>query len=183
MNLANQISVTRLVSAPLLLLLAWHQFPRTFLVVLLFAFSTDVLDGFIARTFHQQSELGARLDSWGDYAIYLTVPLGGWWLWPEIIRQEAVYFVLGLAGFTLPGLVGLLKFGSLTSYHTWGVKIAALAVGSSVLILFAGGPAWPFRLAVPISVLAALEEVAITLVLTEKRSDVPSLWHAMRHQR
>jgi hypothetical protein len=68
----------------------------------------------------------------------------------------------------------------LTSYHTWGVKLAALVVGSSAMVLFAGGPAWLFHLAVPVSVLAAVEEIVITLVLREPQANVRSLWH-VRH--
>jgi hypothetical protein len=48
------------------------------------------------------------------------------------------------------------------------------------MVLFAGGPAWLFHLAVPVSVLAALEEIAITLVLREPQANVRSLWH-VRH--
>ena len=43
------------------------------------------------------------------------------------------------------------------------------------ILLFRGGPAWPFHLATFISVLAGLEEIAITLLLDRPCSDVRSL--------
>jgi hypothetical protein len=47
-------------------------------------------------------------------------------------------------------------------------------------VLFAGGPALPFRIAACVLVLAELEEIAITATLREWRANVPTLWHARR---
>jgi CDP-diacylglycerol--glycerol-3-phosphate 3-phosphatidyltransferase len=49
--------------------------------------------------------------------------------------------------------------------------------------MFAGGPAWPFRLATLICILAALENIAITVVLPDLRSNIRSLWHVLREVR
>lgn len=183
MNLPNLLSGLRLASAPLLLVLAWTGRGQTFLVVLALAFFTDFMDGLIARALHQTSALGARLDSWADVTLYAVVAVGGWWLWPGIIRREAPFVAAVVASYTLPTLVGIVKFRALTSYHTWSVKLAAALIGLSVLLMFAGGPAWPFRMATPVSVLAALEEIAITLVLPELRSNVRSIFHVLRAPR
>jgi CDP-diacylglycerol--glycerol-3-phosphate 3-phosphatidyltransferase len=96
------------------------------------------------------------------------------------VRRESSFFLTVLACCVLPPLVAFGKFHGVTSYHTWGVKLAALVVGGSAMVLFAGGPAWLFHLAVPVSVLAALEEIAITLVLREPQANVRSLWY-VRH--
>lgn len=179
MNVPNLISCFRLAAPPVLLYLAWHGHARFFLVLLVAAFLSDKLDGYIARKFHQVSELGAKLDSWGDFAIYMTIPLSAWWLWPGLIRQEAPFIIAAMASYCIPKIIGFLKFGCLTSYHTVGAKISVFLMCVTVLILFVGGFGWPFRLATPIFVLAALEDIAISVVLSKPRSDVPSLWHAM----
>jgi hypothetical protein len=49
-----------------------------------------------------------------------------------------------------------------------------------VLVFFANGPGWVFRLVMPIVVLANLEEIAITLTLPKLRENVPSIWHAVQ---
>ena len=77
-------------------------------------------------------------------------------------------------------MLGFLKYRRLTSYHTWGAKIAAVALGVSVPLLLIGGPAWPFRVAVVIFALAELEEISITAILPQWQADVQSLWHALR---
>lgn len=180
MTLPNLITLLRLASTPLLLALAWHGQGTAFLVLLAAGFGSDVLDGWLARRLGQSSELGARLDSLCDLAVYVTVALGGWWLWPELLRAEAPFFAALLASLVLPGVLALVRFRRLTSYHTWLAKIAVAAAGLSVLLLFAGGPAWPLRLAVPLGVAAALEAIAITLLLREPASNVRSLWHLLR---
>ena len=173
----------RLCAAPFLLLLAWMGLATAFLWLLFLCLASDAVDGFIARRLHQESELGARFDSWSDFAIYVSMPICGWWLWPELIREQAVYVGMVMASLGLPTLVGLLKFHRTTSYHTWGAKLSALTVGGSALLMFAGGPVLPFQLAAFIAAAAALEQVAISLLLNKAESDLPSLWHLLRRQR
>ncbi|MBS1107356.1 MAG: CDP-alcohol phosphatidyltransferase [Deltaproteobacteria bacterium] len=79
-----------------------------------------------------------------------------------------------------PIALGYLKYGRLTSYHTYGAKLSAVVVGASALALFAGGSPLPFRIATWVLVLAELEEIAITTILPEWRSNVPSVLHARR---
>ncbi len=179
-SLPNLLSCFRFVAAPLLLWLAWQGYPRVYIVVLVLSFLSDALDGFLARWFHQESALGSLLDTMADVVIYVTIPISAWWLWPELLRQEAPFVVLVIASYSVPALVGFVKFRALTSYHTWAVKVAAAAAGGAALLMFAGGPTWPFRLATPLCVLAALEQIAITLVLPASSSDVRSLWHVLR---
>lgn len=179
-NIPNLLSGLRLAAMPVLMLLAWGGERTAFLVLYLCALLSDMLDGYLARRLGQESDLGARLDSWGDFALYMSTPVCAWLLWPEIIMREAPYVVMVLASFTLPVLAGFVRYRRLTSYHTWGAKLSAVLMGVSTLLLFVGGPAWPFRLSTFILALAQLEEMAITIVLSEWRSNVPSLVHAVR---
>ena len=183
MSLPNLLTGIRFVVAPILLLFAWKGYPRAYLIVLMFSFLTDVLDGYVARLLKQESQLGSMLDTWADVVIYIAIPISAWWLWPEIMREQAPFIALVVMSYVLPAIVGILKFGSFTHYHTWGVKIAAVCVGTTVMLMFAGGPAWPFRLATPICVLAAIEQMAITFVLSRSRSNVRTLWHVLRELR
>lgn len=73
-RIPNLLSGLRLVAAPFMLYLSWMGFRVTFLVLLVFALLSDAIDGFIARRLNIKSDIGARLDSWGDLATYLTVP-------------------------------------------------------------------------------------------------------------
>jgi len=76
-----------------------------------------------------------------------------------------------------------LRFRRLTSYHTWGGKLSSAAVAVAVIVFFANGPGWPLRIAMPVVVLASVEEIAISIVLPAWRTNVPSLWHALQIKR
>jgi len=182
-NIANILSVSRLFISPLLLFLAWTSRHELFLFFIILALVTDLLDGYFARKYQQVTELGARLDSLGDMAIYLIVPLSIWWLWPQIIIREALYVSTALISFVIPLLIGYIKFRCLTSYHTWGAKLSAVLLSSSILLMLLGGPAWPFHIATVIFVLAEVEEIFITAMLPRWQADVPSVYHALRIRR
>lgn len=180
LNIPNLISVFRLAIVPILLYVAWTGKPTLFLVLFSCMLVSDCIDGFLARKLNQVSELGAKLDSWSDFAMYMSLPVCGWWLWPDVIRREAPFVIIVVSCYIIPDILGFLKYGRLTSYHTWGTKLSAVLMGSAILVLFAQGPGWPFRIFTPVFVLAELEEVAMTAILPEWQANVPSLWHALK---
>jgi cardiolipin synthase len=182
-TLPNALTAFRFVCAPVLLALAYQGYAAAFLLLLAAAFLSDALDGIIARLTNQVTHFGAVLDSWADMITYLTVATASWWLWPEMVRREALYVAMIIASYLLPAAAGLIKYGTFTSYHTLGVKLAAVAVGTAYYLLFLGGPAWPFRMSSGVCVLAAVEEIAITAVSQGLQSNVRSIWDVMRQQR
>ncbi|MBL6986425.1 MAG: CDP-alcohol phosphatidyltransferase family protein [Methylobacter sp.] len=179
LTLPNLLTGFRFVAAPVLLWLAWHDHRIAFMGLLAISFATDFLDGIAARLTGQVSQFGATLDSWADVITYLTIALSCWWLWPDVVIRELPYVGLIVASCLLPALAGILKFGRFTSYHTWGVKIAAAAMGLTLYILFFGGPIWPFRVAAVMCIVAALEEIMITWLLPEPESNLRSVWDVL----
>src|SRR5258705_13410940 len=115
-SLPNLLSCLRIVLVPVLLALAWGDHPETFLVCFILSLLTDATDGLLALRFNQATDLGARLDSWGDLLTCLALPLCGWWLRPEVVRQEALWLGVGIASYLAAALPGALKFSRLTSY-------------------------------------------------------------------
>lgn len=178
--LPNVLSAVRLALVPALLALAVAGRDSLWLVLLALALITDMADGFLARRWRVASELGAKLDSWGDLGIYLSLPLCAWLLFPHIVRRELFWVATGITAFVVPVLVGLARFRRFTSYHTWGAKLSAVLMGPSLLLLLADVTAAPFRLVVVLFVLAEIEEVMISFVLPRWRADVPTLVHALR---
>ena len=176
----NLVSSIRILIAPLLFVFAFQGMEYWFLGALLFSGFTDVVDGFLARKFNMITPLGAHLDSWGDFTIYSTMAACAWILWPEITRRELLYYALILFSFLLPALVGLVKFGKLTGYHTWTVKVAVLSTFVGYVALYADLASWPFIVASILCVIAGTEEILITFILPEERTDVRSFraaWH------
>ncbi len=182
-NLPNLVSFIRILMAPVLFYFAFTQQPYWFIGVLLFAEFTDVLDGFLARTLNQITEMGSHLDSWGDFIIYTTIAICAWLLWPDILQREMLYFIIIVLCFTLPALIGFIKFHRFTSYHTWSVKLAVAVTVVAYVLLFSGLLDWPFRVAALFCLYAAIEEVAITLLIRHEHVDVRTMWQALRYRR
>jgi len=182
-NLPNLVSFIRILLAPVLFYFAFTQQPYWFIGLLLFAEFTDVLDGFLARTLNQITKMGSHLDSWGDFVIYTTMAVCAWILWPDILQREMVYFIIIVLSFTLPAFVGFIKFRMFTSYHTWSVKLAVFVTVISYVLLFAGLLDWPFRVAAVFCLYAAIEEIAITLLIHHEHVDVRTVWQALKYNR
>ncbi len=182
-NLPNLVSLIRILMAPVLLYFAFMQQPNWFMGTLLFAVFTDVLDGFLARTLNQITTMGSHLDSWGDFVIYNTMAVCAWILWPDILQRELLYFIIIVLSFILPAIIGFIKFQRFTSYHTWSVKVAVFVTVVSYVLLFTGLVDWPFRVAAVFCLYAAIEEIAITLLVQREYVDVRSLWQALKYNR
>ena len=169
--------------APVLFYFAFTQKPVWFLAALMFSGFTDVLDGFLARTLNQTTAMGSRLDSWGDFTIYSTMAICAWILWPDITAAELPSYVAIVLSFTVPVIIGLIKFKTITSYHTWAVKVAVVVTFVGYILLYGGWFDWPFRVAAVFCVLAALEEIAITLLIHHQHVDVRTVWAALKYNK
>lgn len=122
-QIANLLSVSRIVFSLLLLMISPSSF--SFTVLYLLCGATDVLDGFIARKLHTESEKGVMLDSIVDLifaAVYavrvlplLSIPL--WvWIWTAII---AVIKGSGI-------IIASKKARGLRIEHSFGNKLTGL---------------------------------------------------------
>jgi phosphatidylglycerophosphate synthase len=183
LSVPNLLSALRIGCAPLLLLLAWRGATGAFLALFALGLASDVLDGVLARRLGQESAFGARLDQWGDFALWVALPLGALWLWPEVLAREAGWVVLSLLCLLLPTALGWLKYREVPGYHTWSAKASSLGMGIAVPLLLIFDVAWPFRAAALFLLVAAVDETGITLLLPECRHDVASLFHAARLRR
>jgi CDP-diacylglycerol--glycerol-3-phosphate 3-phosphatidyltransferase len=180
LTLANGLSLLRLALLPVQGALAFAGQPGPFLATFAAAMASDVADGQVARRFGQPTPLGAKLDSVADLATWAFLPLCLFWLWPDVITGQAPWLAIAIAAFAAPTIIGLLRFGRLTSYHTYGAKICSWAMAIGALALVVAGNAALFHAAAVVLVLSAVEEIAITAVLPTWRADVPSLVHALR---
>jgi phosphatidylglycerophosphate synthase len=183
LNVPNGLSAFRIACVPVLLALAWQGALASFLIVFALGLVSDVLDGVLARRLGQVTEFGAKLDQWGDFALWLSLPVAAWWLWPEIIVREAHYAVLALVCMLTPTAIAYLKYRAVPGYHTWSVKFGSVAMGLSAALLLLFDVAWPFRAAALFQVVCAIDEIGITALLADVHHDVPSVFHALRIRR
>ncbi len=175
-SIPNLLSLLRLALVPVLIGLAYIGDAKAFLGVLAVSLLSDVLDGYLARKLNQVSELGAKLDSWGDILTYGSMILGLHWIWPEVFKAQAAYLLATMIFFIAPLLMALRKFGEHPSYHTWGAKAAAVLMAPAYYMLVLWDADGFFRAVILLHVLVACEEIAITLILDRPRSNVRSVF-------
>lgn len=179
-TLPNAISLMRLVIAPVGLLVAWRGAGDVYKALFTLAVASDLIDGVLARHLGQDTEFGAKLDTWADSATYAALFFSVLLLWPEFVASHAGLLTACLALYAFVFSLAFLRFRKLPSYHSWGGKLSAVLMGASILLWFYTGNDAPFRLALIVALAAGLDELAITLVLPDWRANVPSAWHAYR---
>jgi cardiolipin synthase (CMP-forming) len=94
-TIANQVSLLRLIFVPFFTVLTLDgRYDYAFVLAMLAAIS-DFVDGWVARTFHQQSALGIALDPVADKvlmgAAYIVMSLSGllpWWLTTLVLLRD-----------------------------------------------------------------------------------------------
>jgi len=180
----NVLSGARMVAVPALVVLAMGRYETAFTWVLIPALLSDVADGLIARLFHLESRLGAMLDSLADTALLFAALYGLWVFHAEVVREHAWLCGTAVGLWVLEDVVALLRYGRLSSFHTYLSKIVANLLGLFVgwLFLFGFQP-WLLYVAAGGSILASLEELVLLAVLGEWRSDVRGLWWVLREAR
>lgn len=176
----NVVCGARLLGVLPLLWAAWEGHRQVFLWILVALLASDWLDGKLASVLEQGTELGARLDSVVDAVMYAAVGLSFWWMEGMVIRAHAPWFLAVALSWGLSAVSGLVRFGRLPSYHSWGAKISWLVVSLTTLDLLLTGSSRAVPWALALVVLTNLEAVAIGLALPRWRPDVPTLWHALR---
>jgi CDP-diacylglycerol--glycerol-3-phosphate 3-phosphatidyltransferase len=181
--LVNSITAYRVVAFLILAFLLYNSHLEAFRWLLGLSFFTDLIDGFLARKLKVQSAFGARLDSIGDD---LTVLAGliGVYVFKKDFLNEQKYILGGLVGlFLLQTLMALLRYGKTTSFHTYLAKTAAIFQGSFLILLFFldSPPYILYYAAVLITFLELTEEIIITLILPDWKTDIKGLYWVIKH--
>jgi cardiolipin synthase (CMP-forming) len=115
MTLPNQLTVLRILLIPVFVLLLVYDARIAALIVFLLTCISDCLDGYIARTWRQQTTLGTFLDPIADKLLMVTtfptlallnalpVPLTILLIARDVLLSIAVGIVLWITGRRLPG--------------------------------------------------------------------------------
>jgi CDP-diacylglycerol--glycerol-3-phosphate 3-phosphatidyltransferase len=180
----NALSIARILAAPILVGMVAAGAEVAFTWVLIPALLSDIADGLIARVFHLQSRLGALLDSVADTLLLLASACGIWAFHPEVIERHAPECAVMIGAWLLENVAALLRYGRLSSFHTYLSKAAGYVLGIFVGVLFVFGfHPWLLHAAVAVSVLGSIEELVLLSLLPEWRCDVRGLYWVLRGRR
>lgn len=174
----NGITLYRVIAAPFLLVLLFTGRYELFKWLLGLSFFTDLIDGFLARKFKVTSVAGTRLDSIGDDLTILVAMTGLFVMKPEFIKQEKIAFIILLALFLVQTIYAFIRYGKMTSFHTWLAKAAAIFQGVFLLLVFfTGEPNMIlFYTAVLVTMLELIEEIILVYLLPVWETDVKGIF-------
>jgi phosphatidylglycerophosphate synthase len=180
-RLPNTLTMARIAALPVLLWLAITHRHDPFAAVLIACLIGDIVDGILARALKATSELGALLDSIADTLLFFTAAFGVWVFHPDALRSHPVAFALIPGLWAAENVAALLRYGRLSSFHTYLSRIAAYALGFCIGLLFLTGfKTWLLYLAVALLTVATLEEFALLAVLPSWTADVRGFWWVLR---
>jgi CDP-diacylglycerol--glycerol-3-phosphate 3-phosphatidyltransferase len=183
-HVPNAISAARVAAVPILLALAVAGREFAFTWVLVPALLTDIADGWLARKFDLSSKLGALLDSIADTLLLLVSIVGIWVFHRDVITSHAMLCATVIGLWVLENIVALLRYGRLSSFHTYVSKTAGYLLGIYIGVLFVFGH-YPGLLYVAAgwSIVGSLEEFVLLALLREWRANVRGVWWVLHERR
>ena len=183
-NIADWFSFYRILAAPFLLLLLWLNVREIFSWFLLISYSTDMIDGFLARKLKITSARGSQLDSFGDQ-ITLIIGLIGLWIFEnEFIKQNLLLIVIAFVPYIIQMIIAYSKYGKATAFHTYLAKLSALIQGVFILASLFFIPYYPlFYIMIAIGLLETIEEISLIFMYDNWASDVKGFYWAIRDKR
>ncbi|MFA5659109.1 MAG: CDP-alcohol phosphatidyltransferase family protein [Oscillospiraceae bacterium] len=124
-HLPNFISALRIFMSPFLLFVA--PLSPVFFIIYFLCGLTDVLDGYIARKTHTQSESGARLDTAGDivYTIIIIILI---FKITSLTNLMIIWFAAICTVKLFSILIGLLRFKGFSPIHSYLNKISGITL-------------------------------------------------------
>ncbi|HTO03028.1 MAG TPA: CDP-alcohol phosphatidyltransferase family protein [Opitutus sp.] len=155
--LPNLLSSLRIALAPGMLGAAYSNSKTGFLILLGVALTTDMLDGFFARRWNAATEIGRRLDHWGDALTTILGALGIYFLWPSQMESEWQWALLALLAYLTLGIDRLIRRPDRESNPSWWEKALAMILPLSLVPLITGWSPWGFRIAAVLQALIALK--------------------------
>jgi phosphatidylglycerophosphate synthase len=176
------LTALRALLAPVVVLLALYRPSHLALgSCLVAAFLSDVFDGVIARRLGVATPTLRRLDSIADSVFYLATLFAAWHLHPEAIHDN-LPALLALATLEVGRYAfDLAKFKREASYHMWSSKVWGIFLFIGFYAMLAlDNVGWPVAMAIYAGIVADVEGLAISIVLTEWKTDVPTVIHALR---
>ena len=85
-NIANIITITRIIGTLVMMFTEVLSIP--FYIAYIYSGLSDVLDGYLARKLHIESNLGRKLDSISDLLFYTTMMIK---IWPYLVAYLPTY--------------------------------------------------------------------------------------------
>lgn len=171
-------------AVPLLVGLIWFGEREWFTWMLLISYSTDAIDGFLARKLKITSARGSQLDSIGDQITLVIGLIGLFFFENAFIKENYLLILLAFVPYLLQMTIAFVKYGRATAFHTYLAKMSAIIQGVFILwLLFFGPVYWLFYTMIVLGVLETIEEITLIFMYDQWVEDVKGYFWALSDER
>jgi len=183
-NIADWFSFYRILVVPFLIALIWLGDRGLFTWFLLISYSTDAIDGFLARKLKITSARGSQLDSIGDQITLIVGLIGLLVFENEFMMDNYVLILIAFVPYIFQMILAFYKYGKTTAFHTYLAKFSAVLQAVFILsTLFFGPVYWLFYLMIAIGVLETIEEITLIYMYDKWVDDVKGIFWALHDKR
>lgn len=184
LNVPNAISFYRLISFPVVLVLALLGKEQWFVILISINLVSDIVDGFIARTFNIVTKFGAAVDNLADIGTYILALYGLFaFKWQEV-QPHAWLLYIFLSVFVLSYIVAFARFGKVPGLHLYSAVAAGYLQGAFFFVLFVWDfHLWFYYIAVGWGAIAYIEKIFVLLKADDIRPGLKGLYWVIKNQR
>lgn len=183
-NIADWFSFYRIIAAPVLLFLVWQGNRELFSWLLLLSYSTDMVDGFLARRLNISSSRGSQLDSIGDQITLLVAFIGLVVFENQFIRVNFQWILVPFVLYCFQMIIAFNKYGKATAFHTYLAKISAIIQAIFILCLLFFKPVfWLFYTMIFIGIIETIEEILLIYLYPNWVAGVKGYYWALKDKR
>lgn len=183
-NIADWFSFYRIAAAPVLLIFLFLEDRMWFSILLVVSYSTDAIDGFLARRLKITSPRGSQLDSMGDQVTFVLGVVAIFIFEYTFILTHWLWIVIAFGLYGLQMLLAWRKYGKATAFHTYLAKLSAITQAIFILwLLFFTPLAWLFYTMIAIGILETLEEITLIFLYDHWKSDVRGLYWGLKDKK
>jgi CDP-diacylglycerol--glycerol-3-phosphate 3-phosphatidyltransferase len=183
-NIADWFSFYRIFAVPILIIFIWLGERELFSWFMLISYSTDAIDGYLARKLQITSARGSQLDSYGDQ-LTLIIALFGLLIFEyDFMRENFILILIAFTPYIIQMIIALKKYGKATAFHTYLAKLSAITQAAFVLwILFFGPVYWLFYTMIILGVIETIEEITLITMYDDWVEGVKGIYWAKRDPR
>ncbi len=183
-NIADWFSFYRIFAAPFLLILLWFEEREFFTWFLLISYSTDMIDGFLARKLKITSPRGSQLDSIGDQITFAIGLVGLFIFETGFIKENYRIILIAFSPYIIQMILAYRKYGKATAFHTYLAKLSALVQGVFILWVLFFSPLYGLFYAMLIlGLLETIEEITLIFMYEEWASDIKGVYWALKNKK
>ena len=183
-NLAEWIPFLRLISVPFItafILLDWRVFAG---MAYLVSFSSDALDGFVARHFNMETDRRGRLDSIADEFLLAAGVLAFYRFENDFFMDHWMLIVAVLSTYVFQLVFSLVRYGTFSSFHTISARAAAVVqVIFLTTMFFFGVFPWLFYTMIVLSAIELIEENILIAMFPQWKAHVNGIYWVLRDRK